>query len=46
MIINAILFVALAVQTFAAMRLMNQRDDLAAAWVQAHPEDFPSLNQD
>lgn len=44
--LDIILGVALLVTAGFAQVYRDQRDNLAAAWMHFHPEDFPSLNED
>lgn len=43
--IDVILGIALIVVSGFAQVYRNQRDNLAAAWMYFHPEDFPSLQE-
>lgn len=44
-VIDVILGIALIVVSGFAQVYRNQRDNLAAAWMYFHPEDFPSLQE-
>ncbi|HEY6018339.1 MAG TPA: hypothetical protein VIY48_00105 [Candidatus Paceibacterota bacterium] len=45
MIIDIILGVALVTVGGMAQHYREQRNNLAAAWVHEHPEDFPGLDE-
>lgn len=45
MIIDIILGVGLLVTAGVAQMYREQRDNLAAAWMYFHPEDFPDLTE-
>jgi hypothetical protein len=44
-IIDIILSVGLLVTAGVAQMYRDQRDNLAAAWMHFHPEDFPDLTE-
>lgn len=46
MIINIVLGIGLIVVGAMAQMYREQRDNLAAAWMHFHPEDFPDLTED
>ena len=46
MIIDIILGAGLLVAAGFAQVYRDQRDNLAAAWMHFHPEDFPDLSED
>lgn len=45
MIVNIILAVGMIACAAMAGVYKDQRDNLAAAWIQYHPEDFPDLSE-
>lgn len=45
-VVEIILGVALIAVSIAAQTYRDQRDNLAAAWIHYHPEDFPDLESD